>query len=254
MKNLGQVLRGLLIALASVGLLFGGLSLSLAESNSHLPTTVGPSPTSTFTPIPSATAFSPTPTPTTSPTQGDTPTLQLPTPTLTPTLPVPPTNCPPPSGWVPYTVKAGDTLVLLSARYHVSVASLQQANCLTTFELNSGTILYVPPIPTQTRIPCGPPSGWIIRLVQPGDTLYKLSVAYGITVAKLQAANCMGTSTLLELGQALYVPPWPPILPTSTFPGGNTPTFVPTNTFIGDTPTLTPVPFFWTPTPTTPGP
>src|SRR5512136_2642286 len=33
MKNLWPVLRGILIALVSIGLLFGGLSLSLAEGN-----------------------------------------------------------------------------------------------------------------------------------------------------------------------------------------------------------------------------
>ena len=61
-----------------------------------------------------------------------------------------------------------------------------------------GSGIYVPPPPTlpaRTRVSCGAPSGWVIYYVQMGDTLYRLSVAYGITVADLQRANCMGGST-----------------------------------------------------------
>jgi len=232
MKNLWHVLRGLLIALASVGLLFGGLSLSLAENHVTIPPTPTPPPTLSAT-LPA------TATPTLKPfvTAADTFT-SLP-PTSTPTPPPPPTNCPPPSGWVAYVVKTGDTLALLARRYGVSIDSLKQGNCLVTNELTPGAILYVPPSPTQTRVPCGPPSGWILTSVQPGDTLFRLSQAYGITVTQLQSANCMGNSTFLRVGQSLYVPPWAPHTPSPTFPGMDTPTYVPTDTFSEFTPTDT---------------
>src|SRR5512140_1095279 len=189
MKNVWQVVRGILIALVSVGLLFGGLSLSLAEANlrspaatvvvtSTLPSTLTP----TFTLEPTV-----TPTLKTFATESDTAT-PLP-PTSTPTLPPPPTNCPPPAGWVAYFIKTGDTLSLLSTRYRVGVANLKQANCLSTSELVPGSIIYIPPSPTQTRIPCGPPAGWVLSFVQKGDTLFRLSQAFGITVSQLQVAN-----------------------------------------------------------------
>lgn len=81
---------------------------------------------------------------------------------------------------------------------------------------------------SATPVPCGAPKGWLTYIIQPGDTLYRLSQAYGITVGQIQQANCMGTSTLLETGQALFVPPWAthtPIFLTPTFT--YTPTFPP---------------------------
>lgn len=79
---------------------------------------------------------------------------------------------------------------------------------------------------------CGRPAGWVNHIVQPGDTLYQLSLEYGVTVTQLQNANCMGASTILHTGQILYVPPGVqnPVYPTQapTWPVG---TYVPTNTY-----------------------
>ena len=103
-------------------------------------------------------------------------------------------------------------------RYHTGVAELQQANCLQAAELMPGSVIYVPPLPTQTPLPCGRPYGWIVYIIRPGDTLYHLSQAYGVSVASLQTANCMGSSTLLHVGDKLYVPPWATRTPSPTFP------------------------------------
>ena len=252
MKNLRQVFLGILVALASTGLILGGFSLSLAEGNIFAnpasPLTLTPTISPTLQPF-TASVASATPTPTLSLTLALTlsPTgTSTWTSTWTPSLTPSPTNCPPPSGWLPYTVQSGDTLDKIAAHYRVSVATLQQANCLLTTGVVPGMVIYVPPIPTQTPLPCGRPAGWIVYIVQPSDTLYRLSVAYGISVAELQQANCMGNSTLLRVGQTLYVPPWaphtpsptisPPVFPTATAtitPGpslpSDTPTEIPTN-------------------------
>jgi LysM repeat protein len=247
MKSLWQVLRGIFIAMASLLLILGGLSLSMAESkmnNAPVPSdTVLVLPTSTFT-------LRPTFTSTPSSTLGlETPTD---TETPTPTLPPPPTNCPPPAGWVGIIVNSGETLPVLATRYRSSVTALRQANCLLTDVLTPGAILYVPPLPTNTRIPCGPPSGWTLMIVQPGDTLYRLSQAFGVTVPELQRANCMGSSTLLHVGQSLYVPPWATRTPSPTLEGFPPSTYVPTDTFFEtftETPTDT-SPFIPSETPT----
>ena len=243
MKNLRQVFLGIVIALASIGLIFGVFSLSLVEGN--ISTNLAPTHTLTPTISPTLQPFtrsvdSPTPSPTLTLTPALTSTPSW-TPTSTPS-PIPsPTNCPPPVGWLPYVVQSGDTLDKIATRYHSSVATLQQANCLLTTELLPGKILYVPPVPTQTPVPCGRPSGWVGYVVQPGDTLYRLSQAYGISVGELQRANCMGSSTLLRVGQTLYVPPWAPHTPTPTIPGVIPPTA---------TPTITPEPILPSDTPT----
>jgi LysM repeat protein len=100
--------------------------------------------------------------------------------------------------------------------------------------------IYVPVVPTQTPVPCGPPHTWIIHIVQPTENLYRLSLAYGITVGELQRANCMGNSTLLRTGQTLYVPPWAPI-PSPTIPAVATLTGIPTNTPDSSLPSDTPI-------------
>jgi LysM repeat protein len=80
----------------------------------------------------------------------------------------------------------------------------------------------------------------VLYPVQPGDTLYRLSVMYAVTVEQLQQANCMGSSTLLVAGKWIYIPPWAPVLPTATEGPSYTPS--PTWTVI--------VPDPWTKTPT----
>jgi LysM repeat protein len=242
MKNLRQVLLGVIIALASIGLSFGGFSLSLTEGS----IIASPTPTQTMaqTFFPTVKPFLPsteTPTPipslpliitlTTSPTFAPTVNstyASIVTPSGAASLLQATSNCPLPYGWLPYFVQIPDTLAKIATRHGTSVAALQQANCLLTTGLVPGVVIYVPPAPTPAPLPCGRPNGWIIYYVQPGDTLYRLSLGFGITVAELQQANCRGNATLLRVGQVLYVPPWVMSTPLPTLPIEVTSTFTPT--------------------------
>ena len=259
MKTLWQVLGGILIALASLGLLLGGLSLSMVEGN--MSTAPAPVSTDTVTIADTSTAtFPSTSTVTANLTPTFSPTLQTFTPQADTATSLPPTwtasltaspsvNCPPPPGWLAYIVQSGDTLDKLAARYRTSSAELKRANCLLTTTLLPGAILYVPPAPTQTPVPCRPTQGWIASyIVQPGDTLFRLSQSFGITVAELQRGNCMGNNTLLHTGQVLFVPPWATHTPTPTIPGLATATPL-TDTPTSGLPTDTPADT-WTSTPT----
>jgi LysM repeat protein len=179
------------------------------------------------------------------------------------TISSPPASCTPPSGWVRIVTSAGDTIYSLAQRYKTSADSLSTANCLTAAELSSGFVLYVPPVPTVTVIPCGPPAGWVrAHVVQPGDNLYRIALSYGVTYPQLQRANCMGSSTIIYAGQRLWVPniatrtPLPgvtliPTFPTETSLATATPTTIPPS----DTPTSPPTATFTlipaTATPTT---
>ncbi|MBI4730934.1 MAG: LysM peptidoglycan-binding domain-containing protein [Chloroflexi bacterium] len=220
MRIVRQVLPGILVALVSVVLILGGFTLSLAEGNVT-------APTRTLTQT-----QSPTVTPTWQPFTPPPPSPTVPSPTTTLTLPPPPTTCPPPAGWVAYGVQFGDTLEVLATRYHTSAEMLLQANCLVSDSLLPDSVLYVPPVSTRTLAPCGPPPGWVLYPVQPGDTLYRLSLAYGITVRQLQNANCMGNSTIIIVGKWIYVPPWAPHTPSPT----STQVFTPTSTWTVITP------------------
>ena len=190
------------------------------------------------------------------------------TPTETQATPSPTVmvTCQPPADWRKIIVAPGDTLKDLAEKYHVEMQTLQDANCLPASTLVVGAHLYVPPtvtqqtaqaatptatqsvvrpLPSPTRFVCKPPQGWVIHVVQPGENLYRLSLAYRVSVFTLQRANCM-SSTLIYANQRL----WVPNVPTSTPDWTNTP--VPTHTPTS-TPTFTPTPlptFTLTPTPT----
>lgn len=62
------------------------------------------------------------------------------------------------------------------------------------------------------------------HLVQRGDTLYRLSQRYGVSVAELQRFNGMASSTVIYVGQSLCVKltGLPPSTPTPLPPVGTT--------------------------------
>jgi LysM repeat protein len=272
MKSLQQVLRGIVIALVSFGLILGGFSLSLTEGNiastlapEHTLVTTTPAASQLITPS----ANSPTLPLISTSTPSAVLTSSL-TSTMTTTPPLLPTNCTPPAGWLPYVVQPGDTLEKIASLNQADPLELQQANCLQDATgLLPGKVLYVPPVPTPTQLlvpshtpaPCSRPRNWIVYVVQPGDTLYRLSLAYGVSVAELQRANCMGSSIFLQVGKPLYVPPWPAQTPLPTIPviiPTGTPidipiTALPSDTPVGETPLPpTATPFSLTDTPLPP--
>ena len=263
MQALRQLGGGLVLGLLSVTIVVGGISLALAEGYVRQPP---PTPTEMqpFDQSALPTALIPTsPDFLLSPFPSDTPTA----------TPLPPTNCPPPSGWVLVAVGSGETLEIVATRYKTTPDALRAANCLVSPSILPGYSLYVPPVPTSTVIPCGAPSGWVQYTIQLGDTLFHISQLYRVTVSQLQQANCLGYSTTIFTGQRLWVPnvatstpPATPIniefatvtpMPTETASPTSTsePTATPTNTSIppSETPSQTPIPT-GTPTGTPPTP
>jgi LysM repeat protein len=234
MQTVRQLGVGLIVAIASVILVIGGIFLSLAETfpPASTPTQIPPTfPESFPTPTSTTVGFPATETAT------QIATLPTLTETTTPTLgasPMP-ASCTPPSGWIRITTGTGDTVYSLAQRYKTTAESLNAANCLTAAELPAGTGLYVPPVPTVTVIPCGPPAGWVRNyIVRPGDTLFRIALAYNITYPQLQRANCMGSSTTIYSGQRLWVPNVPtrtPVPGITTIPTFPTDTSVPPTTY-----------------------
>ena len=217
MRALREMSGGLIIAVVSLLLVLGGISLSLTENTPPEQPTPTPLPpivaTSielpTFTPIiVSTNTLAATTTETTTQTF-----TAIPSATLAVAV-----VCNPPTGWIQITVISSDTLYTIAERYKTTAEILNTSNCLNNVLPAVGSRLYVPPVPTVTVIPCGPFAGWIkAYTVKPGDNLYRISLLYRTTVARIQRANCMGSSTIIYVGQVLYVPN----VPTST-PGGTT--------------------------------
>lgn len=61
---------------------------------------------------------------------------------------------------------------------------------------------------------CPIPENWVPYTVNPTDSLYRLSVIYGVSVENLQKNNCMGDETVILPGRVIYVP----FIPTNTAP------------------------------------
>jgi hypothetical protein len=244
LQSAGGVFLGLVTALVASGLVLGSIVLALTEGGVRLalsPVSTSISfisetfPTITSTPLqvetlePGRPTFTPT-------------FIPMPTETATATLPPPPSDCPPPEDWVPIILAPGDTLRQLAGMYSASQETLAEANCLITSRLIPGSILYVPrPEPTAAPITCGPPAGWVFYTVQPSDTLYRLSLTFRVSISDLQLANCMGDNTNIYVGQRIYAPFIPTLIPSPTptvtvpaptqpLPSPNPPTEVPTAT------------------------
>jgi len=232
-----QVLLGIFAALFSSALVFGSLALALTEGGYSLalapgPTqTLGPTPT-VNTPRPGEPTFTPSPSP-------------VPSATPTPISSV----CPVPPGWQTIDFLPGDTLAGIASQYGISLETLKANNCLKSDYLNGGVVLnvpalpasptptYTPPPPTATRpaptrvsLVCRRPAGWTIYIVRSGDYLYRIGLAYGVTVNQLMVANCLNSITIIT-GQRLYVPNVPTRTPVMT------PTLAPSATAGAPTPT-----------------
>ena len=260
MNDRRELLFGFLAALVSIFIVGGSFIISFSEEKPKLAELSTNTPDVTNTPVPTAIILTPRP--------GE-PTLtpSLTQPEATPTVPSPTPSCQFPPNWVAITISPGDTLENLAETYQTTTDALIDGNCLLITKLSAGSQLYVPQLrasltPTKTKTPrptatiCpGPPIGWVIYIVQAGDTLYHLSQIYGITVAELTAANCLNT-TLIKTGSKLWVPyiPTKTPLPSPTF----TPSFTASPTAIvppptANLPTNTPTPtatFTFTPLPT----
>ncbi len=234
-----QLIGSLVITLISVGMLVGGFLLSQLETSG-----IHPQPTQTIVTLPLSPPAS-TPTPTSSPPALPSPLATettippTPSPSASPTLPsalIP--SCPQPPGWIVYTVQQGDTLTSLAWSAGTTALALMEANCLSTTTIYPGQRIYLPHVSyaSPTPKPC-PPLNWVVYIVQPGDTLYSLSLRCGVSIETIRQANCMSGYTIYA-GQALYLPSLPPTLTPSRMPS-----YTPT-------PTTTPLPTS-TPTPTT---
>ncbi len=158
------------------------------------------------------------------------------------------TTCPTPAGWEAYNVLKGDTLRALAEARQTSVELVVKNNCMTGTSLVPDTRLFLPPAPPPTPTPltptatftpsatssiCPHPAGWVRYLVRPGDNLFRIGLAYGVSPAILQKANCLASINLIFPGTSIYVPNVAPHYTATTKP------FYPTATRVKPSPTRT---------------
>ena len=125
----------------------------------------------------------------------------------------PPTGCP--SGFF-YTIRAGDTLYLLSQRFGVSVDAIIRANPgINPNNLQIGQRICIPGAVPPPLPPCQNGFYYTIRA---GDTLYLLAQRFGVSVDAIIRANPGIDPNNLRIGQTICIPR--PVTPTPPCPNG----------------------------------
>lgn len=145
-----------------------------------------------------------------------------------------------------YVVQPGDTLYRIAQQSGTTVPALQAANHIVNANLiYVGQVLTIPggngstPPPAATAVPPTnppappnlPPSTGATYVVQPGDTLYRIAVRFGVTVQAIAAANNIYNVNLITVGQVLTIPGGsgsvptavPPVYPTAPPPPTTSP-------------------------------
>ncbi|MBI3160340.1 MAG: LysM peptidoglycan-binding domain-containing protein [Chloroflexi bacterium] len=225
-----QLTAGLILASLAFVLTLGGILAATAESGSR-PQVPPATPSPTQTPAPAGQAATPTAT-----VSGQTapPAAATLLPSRTPAAPA--GVCPIPPGWQVIVVGGGENLASLALKYQTTPDALAAGNCLLVPAVSAGSLLYVPNLPPSAtftpvpQTPCGPPASWVRYTIRTGDTLYSLGRAFGVSVAQLQFANCLGASTYIRAGDLLWVPNVATITPTRTITPTPTRTFMPSAT------------------------
>lgn len=220
MKTIRSGVIGMFAAFAVGAIVFGALFLGLLETN----------PTFEPTQLPRFTL----PPPNLTPINEINATLMIPSPRVV--HPATPTLCPPPLGWEPYIVKAGDELTKLARERGSSLEQILVGNCLLSEMIIPDGLIYLPPVlaaaegtptlmalipatPLTTSTACQRPVGWTTYIVKQGDNLTRISIAYRISTWYLKQVNCLH-GDLIRPGWTL----WVPNVSTSTFTASPTAT------------------------------
>lgn len=109
-------------------------------------------------------------------------------------------------GWVLYTVRPGETLGGIAARYGVDPRHILWSSGLKGDRLQVGQELRIPLVAVEERPPRVPPGVEAYR-VRPGDTLASLSQRFGLSPLELVSANpSLESLDRLVAGSVIYIP------------------------------------------------
>ena len=105
--------------------------------------------------------------------------------------------------WFLYTVRYGDTLYSLAARYSTTVEVLSALNNLTSpDQLQAGQQIKIP----QEGAALPQPGASVEYLVQAGDDLQLIANKFGVTVSAIVQANGIANPDFIYVGQKLVIP------------------------------------------------
>jgi LysM repeat protein len=116
---------------------------------------------------------------------------------------------PVPTGTCVHTVVAGQNLFRISLQYNTTVDALAAANNIVNPSLILvGQQISIPGCGTSTTPSDGgtSPSSGTVHVVVQGETLFEISLQYGVTVNDLAARNNISNINLILIGQEIVIP------------------------------------------------
>lgn len=102
-----------------------------------------------------------------------------------------------------YTVVRGDNLYSIALKFGLTVDELRSRNQLVSDVLRIGQVLQISDKAASTPIST---VSYTTHKIQAGDSIWSLSIKYGIPQAELLQANGLTTSSMLSIGQELRIP------------------------------------------------
>ncbi|MCF6464492.1 LysM peptidoglycan-binding domain-containing protein [Clostridium sp. Cult2] len=115
-----------------------------------------------------------------------------------------------PAGSFAYTIKSGDTLYALARKYNTTVEAIIEINPgIDPNNLQIGQIICIP----QMAPPLPPCPNGFYYTIRPGDTFYKLSQQFGVSVEAIMRANPGVDPNNLQIGQVICIPQMAPPVP-----------------------------------------
>ncbi|MDR5682712.1 MAG: LysM peptidoglycan-binding domain-containing protein [Armatimonadota bacterium] len=122
-----------------------------------------------------------------------------------------------------YTVRSGDTLTSIAARFGTTVSAIVQANGLDdAHRLQIGQTLRIPSGTRAARSASAPPAAPTTYTVKAGDTLSAIADRFGVPVPVLVRLNGLADADRLRVGQVLRISDasagTPPRAPTPSVP------------------------------------
>ena len=103
------------------------------------------------------------------------------------------------SGHFMHTVTKGQSLYSISSMYNVPIVDIVKLNPGSDERIKVGQILKIPQTNAENQV--------IFHTIQPGETLYKLSVKHGVSVERICRANPGLSVKNFRIGQVIAIPP-----------------------------------------------
>ncbi len=107
------------------------------------------------------------------------------------------------TGWATHTVRPGETLTAIAARYGTSVGALVARNHLADPDvIHAGSRLRVPSRSAPAATPSRPAQ---VHVVRSGDTLSGIAARHGVSLASVLKANRLSMTSVIHPGDRITV-------------------------------------------------